>query len=121
MAWHWNDDTALTAENFSFAPSGGRFKLVILGLILPCVILYFGIRGWITQEALWVGDGIDLGVSGVTARAISFAYSGIGMLFHFRWVWGILGFHRTFEIGTIFSALGIIGGIAYGFYYELRY
>ncbi len=121
MNWPWNYDTALSAENFSFAPSGGTFKLALLGLILPYVILYFGIRGWITQEALWIGDGVDLEVSGKSARAISLAYSGIGMLFHFRWVWGLLGFYRTFEIGTIISALGIVGGITYGLYYELRY
>ncbi|MEC5129220.1 hypothetical protein VSU19_20840 [Verrucomicrobiales bacterium BCK34] len=121
MAWRWNDDTAWAANNFAFAPSGGSVKLVVLGFALPSVIFYFAIKGWITQEALWIGRDNDQEVSGVSAQAISVAYFGVGLVCHIRWFWGLLGFGRIFEVGTILSVILILAGLAYGFYWELRF
>ena len=94
--------------------------MVLLGIILPTVILYFGIRGWISQEAVWIARGDDFEVTGESAIGISIAYTGIGILCHIRWVWGLLGYARIFEIGTILAAIMIVTGLAYGFYWELR-
>ena len=121
MGWRSHQDTAAIADALSFPPSGGKVKVILLGIILPTAIGYFGATGLLSKEALWIGSESNINVTGRTAVAISIAYSGVGLLCHIRWVWGLLGFHHIFEIGTVISTLAIISGIAAAFWFEFGF
>ncbi|MEY3895164.1 MAG: hypothetical protein RLZZ214_683 [Verrucomicrobiota bacterium] len=120
MKWLENPyrHTANEAEDFSYPPSGGRVKLVVLGILLPLVVAYFGVDAWITEEAVWFGRGnADMEVHGRTAKSLGVAYTSVGLFCHFRWFWGLLPVYRVFEVGTVISLLGFLGGLAFGVYY----
>jgi hypothetical protein len=110
--------TANEAEDLAYPPSGGRVKLVILGILLPLVVAYFGVHAWITEEAIWLGRGSwDMVVHGRAAKSLGVAYTSIGLFCHFRWFWGLLSFYRVFEIGTVISLLCFLGALCLGVYY----
>ncbi len=119
MNWMGNPyrHTATGAEDLSYPPSGGMGKLILLGVILPLVIGYFAGKAWITEEAVWFGKGSsDLTVHGQAAKGLAVTYLSVGLFCHFRWCWGLIPVYRVFEIGTVLSLLGILGGLAYGAY-----
>ena len=120
MKWFENPHrhTASEAEDLSYPPSGGWTKLVILGIVLPLIILYFGIQAWITEEAVWFGHrNSDIEVHGKTAKALGVVYSSVGLFCHFRWFWGLIPVYHVFEIGTVISLLGVLVGLGFGAYY----
>lgn len=120
MKWFENPyrHTASEAEDLSYPPSGGRTKLILLGIVLPLIILYFGIQAWVTEEAVWFGRrNTDIEVRGHTAKALGVVYSSVGLFCHFRWFWGLIPVYRVFEIGTVISLLGVLGGLGFGAYY----
>jgi hypothetical protein len=119
MKWNYdvNGHAASDFEDLAYSPSGGRTKLILLGILLPLIIAYFGVDAWVTEKAIWFGQGNSkMIVHGQTAKALAVTYLSVGLFCHFRWCWGLIPCHRLYEIGTIISLLGILGGIAYGFY-----
>ena len=99
-------------EDFAYPPSGGRLKLIILGVVIPGVIAFFAIRAWAHQEAYWPGSrGSGMTVRGEAAQALAVAYLSIGAFLHFRWFWGLLSAHRTFQIGTVCSLFAFLAGL----------
>lgn len=123
MKWLGNPyrHTAREAEDFSYPPSGGRAKLVLLGIVLPAWILYYGVGAWISGHAIWFGNGnSDIEVQGATAKSLGFAYASIGLFCHFRWCWGLVPVYRVFHIGTVFSLLGILGGFGCAAFHAFR-
>lgn len=119
MNWMSNPhrQTATDAEDLSYPPSGGRIKLVLLGILLPLAIAYFGVKAWVTEEAVWFGQGnSNIIVHGQTAKALAITYLSTCLFCHVRWFWGLIPVYRVFEMGTVVSLLGILGGIAYGAY-----
>ena len=112
--------TATEAEDLSYPPSGGWVKMVLFGIILPAIVVYFGFQAWITEEAVWFSsrNSSDLDVRGKTAKALGVVYASVGLFCHFRWFWGLIPVYRAFEIGTTISLLGVLGGIGFGAYYQ---
>jgi hypothetical protein len=101
-------------EDLAYPPTGGRLKLILLGVVLPGIIAYFGIRAWILEEALWPGRrGSSMVIYGESAQAMGVVYLSVAALFHFRWVWGMLQAHRTFQAGTVCSLLAFLGALIY--------
>lgn len=116
---NWMDNpyrhTATEVEDLSYPPSGGRTKLILLGILLPLVIGYFAAKAWVTEEAIWLGQNDDhITVHGMTAKALAVTYLSAGLFCHFRWCWGLIPIYRVYEMGTVASLLGILGGLAYG-------
>jgi len=119
MNWMENPyrHTGTDAEDLSYPPSGGRTKLLLLGILLPLAIGYFSVKAWVSGEVVWLGRGnFDTIVHGQTAKALAVAYFGVCLFCHFRWCWGLIPNYRVFEIGTIVSLLGFLGGLGYAFY-----
>jgi hypothetical protein len=120
MNWSENPNrhTASDAEDLAYPPSGGRVKLVILGIILPLGVVYFGVQAWWSEEAIWFGNrGSDLVVRGATAKSLGVAYTSVGLFCHFRWFWGLLPVYRVFEVGTVLSLMGFLGALIAGVYH----
>lgn len=106
------------AEDLSYPPSGGRIKLIILGVIFPIVLGVIGYRAWISEEALWLGNnGQSLTVRGKAAQAIAFSYAFGATFSHFRWFWGLIPHYLTFRIGTTLSVLGFFVSFLAALYY----
>ena len=115
----WNDNyyrqTPNDIENLSYPPTGGRVKMVLLGVILPVVIAYFAVDAWITEVAWWPGSrGSGFVTHGSAAKAVAAAYLSAGMFCHSRWFWGLFPVYRVFEIGTVVSLLGFLGALIAG-------
>ena len=93
-------------------------KLIVLGVLLPLAIGYFGVQAWITEEATWFGRGSsDIVVHGRTAKSLGAAYTSVGLFCHCRWFWGLLPVYRVFEVGTLVSLLGFLVALCFGVYY----
>ncbi len=103
--------------DYAHPPDGGWVKLALLGVALPIVIWYFAGKAWITEEATWIGSRQNMLVDGNAAKSIAVVYLSAGLFCHFRWCWGIIPVYRVFEIGTVVSLLGVIGGLGYSVYY----
>jgi hypothetical protein len=116
MPWlkHPYRHTASEMEDLSYPPSGGRVKLVLLGILLPALILHTGLTAWFSEEAVWFGQGnSDIEVKGATAKSLGVVYSCVGLFCHFRWCWGLVPVYRVYHTGTVVSLLGIITGMAF--------
>ena len=105
-------------QDLAYTPSGGLAKMIALGIILPAVLVYFGVHAWLREEAIWLGSrGANVEVEGNAAKSLAVVYASVGLLCHFRWFWGLLPVWRVFEIGTAVSLVGIIGGLICAVYY----
>lgn len=114
-----NRRTGEDAADWSYPPSGGRVKLVLLGIIVPLLIMRFGLNAWITEEAVWFGrlSRSSVVVHGATAQSLAVVYGSAGLFCHFRWFWGLLSAYRAFEVGTIVSLIGFLGGLLCAVYH----
>lgn len=92
-------------------------KSLLLGIVVPIVILYFGTQAWFTEEAIWFGkrESSNFKVYGDTAKAMGVAYSSVGLYFHFTWLWNMLSFPRIVQVGTVISLFGLLGSLGYAF------
>jgi hypothetical protein len=101
-------------EDFAYPPSGGRMKMVVLGIMLPGIITYFGTRAWWLEEAIWPGRGnSSIVVHGECARAMAVVYLSVAAFIHFRWFWGLIPADRTFQAGAVCSLFTFLGALIY--------
>lgn len=104
------------AEDLSYPPSGGRVKLTLLGIALPLGVVAIGVHSWTSQEAWWPGSrGSGVMVHGDAAKAFAVLYMSLSAFVHSRWCWGLLGYNRVFETGTVISILGFLGSMLWAF------
>ena len=109
---------SLDLEDILNPPNGGRVKLVLMGILLPLIVAYFGVRAWITEETICYYPGRfgqygPIVEHGRAAMALGVTYTSVGVFGHVRWFWGLLPACRVFEIGTVVSLLGISGGLCW--------
>ena len=118
----WTDNpyrhVADDSEDLAYTPDGGRGKMVVLGILLPLVLLYFGTDAWLSEQATWPGSrGASMETTGATAKSIGVAYGFVGLFCHSRWFWGLLPSWRIFRLGTILSLIGMLSAGACAFYF----
>ena len=119
MRWfeHRDEQLALDAEDLAYPPSGGLFKLVILGCLVPLAIGYFAVDGWIEREAVWFGSRRSrVRLTGLAAQAMSVSYFSMAVFCHFRWCWGLLGHYAIWKAGSVLALLGFLGGLGVAFH-----
>ena len=102
---------AFDFEDLSYPPDGGRWKLIILGIIVPGIVAWFGHHAWTLQQAWWPGRGGGVIVRGESAQAMAVVYMSVAALVHFRWFWGLLQARWTFQVGTTVSLLSFLGAM----------
>ena len=95
-------------EDLAYPPNGGSLKLLVLGIIVPGTVAYFGYQAWASQEAWWPGRGGGVMVHGEAAQAMAAAYLSMAAFIHFRWFWGLLRAERTFQAGTVLSLFSFL-------------
>jgi len=107
----------MSFDDWAYPPdSGGKGKIIALGIILPLVIGGYAVSAWISEEAFWpggrrVGGGMTL--TGDAARGLAVCYMSMAAFCHFRWFWGLLGEERIFKVGIVLSMLtGLCAGCA---------
>jgi hypothetical protein len=99
------------AEDFAYPPTGGKFKLVLLGIIIPGFIAYYGVNAWIDEKAYWPGRRGGVTVHGESARAMAVLYMSVASFVHSRWFWGLIQADRIFQIGMVSSLLIFLGSL----------
>ena len=114
------DDIVDAAEDLSTPASGGKFHLIVYGIIVPLVICYFASLAWIEKEAVWISsEGLAKErITGDAARAMAVAYLCSAAFMNFRWCWGLLGFEKTSNAGVAIALYVGIGAMltALGFW-----
>ncbi len=116
-----NRGTLSDIEDLAYPPSGGKWKMLSGGILLPLGIGYFAVRAWIDREAVWFGrNDINLDLKGEAARAMALCYLGAAAWAHFRWFWGLKPAWRVFTIGTVCSLVLILGGCGAACYHVFR-
>ena len=78
------------AEDLGSEPSGGPFKMWLLGVGLALIPLGYGVRCLFTGHAHFFGrysSGLDL--SGPAGTALAIAYISVGAFVHFHYFWGL--------------------------------
>jgi len=106
---------AKVAESLSHSPSGGRFKMWLLGVGLALIPIYYGIRCLQTGHTAFFGRrSSHLDLTGSSAVAMAIAYIAVGVFIHAHWFWGL---HPKLEalspILKVLAALGFLGGLGY--------
>jgi hypothetical protein len=99
------------AEDFAYPPTGGKFKLVLLGIIIPGFIAYYGVNAWLSEEAYWPGRRGGVTVHGESARAMAVLYMSVATFVHSRWFWGLIQVDRIFQVGMVSSLLIFLGSL----------
>ena len=103
---------AFDSEDFAYPPSGGRNKLVLLGILLPGFIAWHAAHAWIARVAYWPSRrGAGIVIHGEAARAMAVLYLSVALFIHFRWFWGLLQKDRAFLSGTVGSCLLFLGAL----------
>ena len=123
MGWFDNPyrHTASDIENLAYPPSGGRVKVIVLGLLLPLGVFAYALEIWVSGEAYWPGRrGSGTTVTGDTARAMSVGYAFLSLFSHFRWFWGLIPHYLAFRIGTTISLIGFLTAACASFYCLFR-
>ena len=106
------------AEDLAYAPSGGRVKMLLLGIVLALVPLGYGVRCLLTGHARFFGErGSHLDLYGSAAIALAIAYIAVGVFIHAHWFWGL---HPKLEplsyLLKILAVLTFLGGFGYAIY-----
>lgn len=110
------------ANDLAFSPNGGKAKWILLGIVVPIGIVWYAVRCWIHQEALWIGDRHSaMIVTGRTAKPVALCWFFAGLFMHSRWFWGLLPWHRVYDIGTVLSVLGFLAAGGVAFYEVMRF
>lgn len=102
---------ASDTEGFAYPPTGGRIKLIVVGIILPGIVAYYGVNAWLSEQAYWHGRGGGVTVRGESARAMAVLYMSVAGFIHFRWFWGLIQAERVFRIGMFSSLLIFLGAL----------
>ena len=123
MGWNdgMNGDSLDTVEDLAYPPSGGRGKMIVLGILLPLAVGYYAGKSWINQEAVWLGrSGPDMIVKGEAAKALAVCYFAAAAFCHFRWFWGLVPVYRVFTVGIVLSMIVGLGSCGTACYYVFR-
>jgi len=91
--------------------SGGKRKMILLGIVLPILISLFAAKTWISMEAYWPGRWGGVTLYDDAARAMAILHLSIAGFCHFRWFWRLRGEETIFNVGTVLSMLaGLCAG-----------
>jgi hypothetical protein len=121
MAPWWNKrlPTLLDeAEHLASSPSGGRFKMWLLGVVLALIPAGYGVFSLITGNARFFGrQGSHVDLDGAGGIALSIAYIAVGVFIHAHWFWGL---HPRLELFSpilkLIAVLAFLVGFGYAMY-----
>ena len=98
-------------ESLAYPPdSGGKLKMVLLGILLPLALGYYAGRGFMKEAMYFPGRNGGETIHGIAARWLALCYFSAGAAAHFRWWWGRLSSYRIFTWGTTLAMILWISG-----------
>jgi hypothetical protein len=100
-------------DDFEDQPRQGPFYQYVLGAALPVLILYYGVRMIVRQEAGFDSEGVRMILHGMSAMALGIAAISLAVFLHCHYFWGNIYDQAWFAVlGKIISACGFIAGLA---------
>lgn len=101
-------------EHWSVEPRGGWFKLLLLGVALPLVILLHAYGIWDAGHMTWHGKGnASIEIYGAAAKSWATAFAGGALFCHARWFWGLIPVAWMYTLSSLTALAMIGGGIGY--------
>lgn len=105
------------AEVFASAPSGGRTKQWLVGLVLAAVPIVYGVVCIRRGHTTLFGRGTNSDLTGDAAFWLALAYIAGGAFLHFRYFWGLSERLSNFsDLGEVISLLFFLLSLLYSFY-----
>jgi len=101
--------------------SGGKVKMVLLGILLPLAAILYAWQGWHLEKMWLPGKQGGATITGPGAQWLALSYFAAGLAAHFRWFWGLLSIYRIFEWGTTAAMILWISGCGGMLYHEFFY
>jgi hypothetical protein len=98
-------------EDFDYPPTGSKFKQVVVGIIIPGFIVYYGVNVWIDEEAYLPGRGGGVTIHGESARAMAVLYMSVASFVHSRWFWGMVHADKIYLVGMVGSLFIFLGSL----------
>ncbi|HEY1663166.1 MAG TPA: hypothetical protein VGI03_12170 [Verrucomicrobiae bacterium] len=105
------------AEDLAYPPSGGRVKMLLLGIGLALLPVGYGIHCLLIHQTVLPGQDGDLDVHGSGAVALAISYIAVGVFIHAHWFWGLLPKLEFVSYPLKFvSVVVFLGSFGYGVY-----
>lgn len=100
------------SDGWEDQPTQGPFFQWGLGVVLPLIILVWGIHAIVAKTALWTGENADMTLGGVNAVAIGSTTVSAAIFLHCHYFWGNVYNQAWFAVlGKIAGAAGFIVAI----------
>jgi hypothetical protein len=111
MWWRAPHNPTAYDDDLEDQPGQGWFYQWALGVALPLVILFFGVRVTARQQAL-VGREMPVQLTGYDAIALGIAGISLAVFLHCHYFWGnIYNQAGLAVLGKIIAACGFIAGL----------
>ena len=103
------------ADRFSDTPEPTFWSKWFGGLIVPILLVGYGLRCCMRQSALFHGTAdADLELQGRTAVVFGLAWVSAGLFAHFHYFWSTLkGFGIFTDIGKALSLIALIAAVGF--------
>ena len=105
------------AEDLAHAPSGGRAKQWLAGLVFAAVPIIYGIVCIRRGHTTLFGRGASSDLTGDAAFWLAVAYIAVGAFLHFHYFWGLSERLSNFsQFAKIISLLVFLPSFLYSLY-----
>lgn len=109
-------DREVTAydDNFEDVPASGPLPMYGGGIVLPSVLIAYGLACWISGHAAIADRYYPLDLNGTKAIAAGIAYLSLGVFLHCHYFWGNLYHLAGFAVlGKILAAIAFIVSLGF--------
>ena len=101
-------------DDFEDIPSAGPLLKYLGGILLPLVLIAYGISCFLTGHGVMWGEYARLDLNGANALALGTASISLGVFLHCHYFWGNVYHLAAFAVaGKIIAAIGFIAGLGF--------
>jgi len=111
MWWRYPYNPTAYTDDWESQPAQGPFYQWGLGVVVPLIILGYGLHAIILKQAEF-GDEVSMTIHGLNAIALGIAAMSAGLFLHCHYFWGNIYNDAWFAVlGKIVAVSGFIAGM----------
>lgn len=108
------------AGDFAYGPSGGRTKQWVAGVVIPLIIITYGVVCLKTGSTTLPGRRTSIELHGTEGITLACAYLALGAFLHFHYFWGLHErLHPFSEALKVISLLAFLSCFVFTLYHML--